>query len=140
MATRTSKLKPTIAATPFKEVPVTPSDLDMRAQLHNMVDRMLLDGPSWKRQLIALTLGLVTTLATSAVVAQLVVYILSTSVMTSAFAVLNILVLVIGFALAIYLSSKYGMFVYARVIDESIDRAFFNAKDSVLRMFRKVPT
>lgn len=139
MATRTSKLKPTVAATPFKDKPSMPSDLDMRAQLHNMVDRMLLDGPSWKRQLIALTLGLVTTLATSAVVAQLVVYILSTSVMTSAFAVLNILVLVIGFALAMYLSSKYGMFVYARVIDESIDRAFSNAKDSVLRMFRKVP-
>lgn len=150
MATR--KPKATIPATPFIETvaPVAPEQksYDFKAHMHKILDEALsAEQPSWKRLLLAWTLGLATSFGVGYLVGQLTMYCVLGAALLTGSAFVALLVMVIGVLVSMYLGYKASLFAYTKVMDKSIDGAYNSVKEfsassynSVRGMFTKGAT
>ena len=132
MATR--KTKATIPATPFVETiaPEAPEQksYDFAAHMHRILDDALsAEQPSWKRLLLAWTLGLATSFGVGYLVGHLVMYATIGAALLTGSSFMALLTLVIGFILAIYLGGKASLYAYTKVMDKSIDKAYDSVKE-----------
>lgn len=132
MATR--KIKATIPATPFIETvaPEAPKQegFNFNAYMHKILDEALsAEQPSWKRLLLAWTLGLATSFGVGYFVGHLVMYATIGAALLTGSSFMALLTLVIGFIIAIYLGGKASLFAYTKVMDKSIDKAYDSVKE-----------
>lgn len=121
--------KKTILSTPFVEIttPVAPAPeaFSFKAHMHKLLDEALdAESPSWKRLLLAWTLGLATSFGVGYLGTALMTYALVGAALLTSSAFVAILIAIIGVLASMYLGYRASMFVYVKVMDKSIDRAW----------------
>ena len=78
----------------------------------------------WRRRSVAFVAGLVTSLGVGYIMAAITEYAIVGALMLTGSAFMALLILLLGLIMAMYIGSKSSIFVYANVMNKSVDRAF----------------
>lgn len=108
----------------------TVAEPTLREQLHRMLDEALDDtsAPSWQRRAIGLLAGVAVAAGVGYVGGYAAVAVaVGAALVTSSMFVFYV-IYVLGMLLAMYLGSKASIWAYTRVVDKSIDRAWYWSK------------